>query len=234
LPEANNNGSYLEAEGIAWGAAASLKAGDPPVIKDLNLVVRPGTWIAVTGPSGAGKTTLLSICAGLLKPTGGKVSLFGQSLDKLSDEDVSRLRGARLGLVFQNYHLDDSRNALENILLPAYFGQSNWHDLNVRAQKLGENLGLNEHLSKPSSVLSGGQRQRVAVCRALLNSPKLILADEPTGALDHATAESVLNVLSEQVEHGASVVSVTHNSAVLERADQKFTFSDGQLEEVAS
>jgi lipoprotein-releasing system ATP-binding protein len=232
LPDHSDRDCYLEAQKIAWGALAALKAGDPPVIKGLDLAVRPGTWVAVTGPSGAGKTTLLSICAGLLKPTDGEVQLFGQSLEKLTDVEVSRIRGARLGLIFQNYHLDDSRNALENILLPAYFGHQNWHELTERARTLGAGLGLSEHLGKPSSVLSGGQRQRVAVCRALLNSPELILADEPTGALDTATAESVLNVLSEQVDQGASVVSVTHDASVLERASERYTFVDGRLETV--
>ena len=203
------------------------------MINGLDLSVTSGSWIAITGPSGAGKTTLLSICAGLLEPTDGKVKLFDQSLESLSDEETSRLRGARVGLVFQNYHLDDSRSALENILLLAYFGDHNWHELTERARSLGNSLGLSEHLDKPSSVLSGGQRQRVAVCRALLNSPKLILADEPTGALDTATAESVLNILSEKVEQGASVVSVTHDAAVLQRASKSFTFAEGRLKEVS-
>lgn len=223
----------LEVENVAWGPARSLKAGDPPILQDLSLSVPGGRWVSVTGPSGTGKTTLLSLCAGLLQPSAGSVRLFGQTLSTLSDDEVSRLRGASLGLVFQNYHLDDSRTALENILLPAYFGRGNWHELTSRARSLAERLALAKHLEKPSSVLSGGQRQRVAICRALLNSPRLILADEPTGALDLETAALVLQVLSEQVAGGGSVVSVTHDSAVLQRADLRFAFQQGRLEEVS-
>ena len=142
--------------------------------------------------------------------------------------------GARIGLVFQNYHLDDSRSALENILLPGYFAQSNWHELTTRARGLGERLGLAEHLHKPASVLSGGQRQRVAVCRALLHSPQLILADEPTGALDQESADLVLKVLAEQVADGAALVTVTHDSAVLSHADLCLTFHDGRLREAVT
>ena len=211
-----------------------MKAGDPPILKDLSLEVVSGRWIAITGPSGSGKTTLLSICAGLLRPTEGQVSLFGEKLSGLTDPEISRLRGSRIGLVFQNYHLDDSRSALENILLPSYFGQSNWHEMTGRARKLGERLGLSDHLDKPASVLSGGQRQRVAVCRALLHSPQLILADEPTGALDQETADLVLQVLAEQVSDGASLLTVTHDSAVLSHADLCLAFDNGQLREVAS
>ncbi len=226
--------AFLEVENVAWGAPRALKAGDPPILKDLSLKVVPGRWVAITGPSGSGKTTLLSICAGLLRPTEGEVSLFEQKLSSLSDPEISRLRGAKIGLVFQNYHLDDSRSALENILLPGYFGQSNWHELAARARDLGERLGLAEHLVKPASVLSGGQRQRVAVCRALLHSPQLILADEPTGALDQETADLVLKILAEQVAGGASLVTVTHDSAVLSHADLCLAFDSGQLREVAS
>ena len=225
--------AFLEVENVAWGVPRSLKAGDPPILQDLTLQVPAGRWIAITGPSGSGKTTLLSICAGLLRPTGGRVSLFGRDLAGLSDQELTRLRGAKIGLVFQNYHLDDSRSALENILLPGYFGQSNWHELTERARRLGLRLDLEGHLQKPASVLSGGQRQRVAVCRALLNSPRLILADEPTGALDQETADLVLQVLKEQVADGASMVTVTHDSAVLSHADLCLAFENGRLREMS-
>ena len=222
----------LEVKGLTWGIASSLKAGDPPIFKDLNLSVRAGEWIALTGPSGVGKTTFLSLCAGLLQATSGSVELLHQDVARCSDEELSRLRAGGVGLVFQNYHLDDTRTALENILLPGYFAPTNWHELKARAQVLGEKLDLLGHLSKPASVLSGGQRQRVAIARALIASPKLLLADEPTGALDRETAKSVLSLLSEELAHGAAILSVTHDRALMERANRHYRFQSGSLEEV--
>lgn len=222
----------LEVKGLSWGVAASLKAGDPPIFENLNLRVQAGEWIAVTGPSGVGKTTFLSLCAGLLQATSGSVKLLDHDVAQTSDELLSRLRAHGVGLVFQNYHLDDSRTALENILLPGYFASINWHELNARAHVLGEKLDLVAHLQKPASVLSGGQRQRVAIARALIGAPRLLLADEPTGALDRDTAKAVLSLLSEQVSQGVAIVSVTHDRAVMERANRHYRFHSGALEEM--
>jgi len=167
-----------------------------------------------------------------LKPVSGWVKLFGQDIGQLSDYELGQLRARRLGLIFQNYHLDDSRTALENIMLPGYFSDLNWHGLRERALELAEKLFLTDHLSKSVSVLSGGQRQRVAVGRALLVSPELVLADEPTGALDQKTADSVLDILSDYVKEGASVLSVTHDQQVLQRGSVHLNLSEGRIEEV--
>lgn len=220
----------LSVDAISWGPASAIKAGDPPLLKSLSLRVPSGSWVALTGPSGVGKTTFLSLCAGLLRPLEGEISLLGKPLSTMVDSEQSLLRSAELGLIFQNYQLDDSRTTLDNILLPAYFSQSVWKDLRDRALSLATQMGLGDHTDKPASVLSGGQRQRVAVARALLNQPSLILADEPTGALDKETAQKVLDVLAEQVTSGTSLLVVTHDPQVLERAELVYRFHSGKLE----
>jgi putative ABC transport system ATP-binding protein len=220
----------LEIKELSWGIPGALEAGEPPIIEGLNLRVEPGSWVTLTGPSGVGKTTMLSLCAGLLRPDSGEVRLFEHSLRDLSDSQISELRATKLGLIFQNYHLDDSRTTLENILLPGYFGKLNWRRLTETAVELAEQLGLTEQLSKSVSVLSGGQRQRVALARALIVSPELVLADEPTGALDDETAQIVLNILSQRVNGGMSVLSVTHDRLVLDRSDVQYRLVGGALE----
>lgn len=215
---------------LTWGIPGYLSDGVPPLFQGLDLQLEPGKWTALTGPSGTGKTTLLSIAAGLLQPTAGRVELFGIDLSALNDAALAGLRANRLGLIFQNYHLDDCRTAKENVLLAGFFCDRGWHGLDKRASSLLARLGLGGFEQKPVSVLSGGQRQRVAVARALLNEPELILADEPTGALDRETAESVLEVLSETVDQGAALFTVTHSGLLLERADKAYSFLDGRLE----
>ena len=165
-----------------------------------------------------------------MQPTEGEVRVLGRSLSSMDAGSLGRLRNSEIGLVFQNYHLDDSRDTLDNILLPGYFSRVAWHQLETQAKALAGQLGLAEHLQKSVSVLSGGQRQRVAVARALLNQPKLLLADEPTGALDRETAELVLRLLRERVAEGMSILSVTHSGLVLAEADRAYRFQNGKLE----
>lgn len=216
-------------KGVSWAPPAQARSGPEPVLDEVNLELADGEWLAVTGPSGGGKTTLLSLAAGLLTPTSGTVSLFGRALGELSPAELAALRAERLGMIFQNYHLDDSRSCQENILLPGYFGQKSWHELKTRCAQLAAHLELTEHLDKPVSVLSGGQRQRVAVARALLVRPQLILADEPTGALDRPTAELVLELLASENRDGASLLTITHDPAVLNRAARSVHLQHGRL-----
>lgn len=220
----------LQLEALAWGVPEALRHGEPPLFEDLNLTIKPSSWVALTGPSGVGKTTILSLAAGLIRPLSGEVYILGRSLSKLSESELGALRASDIGLIFQNYHLDDTRTTLENILLPGYFISTGWHELGERAASLADQLGLSAHLQKSVSVLSGGQRQRVAVARALLNQPRLLLADEPTGALDRETADLVLQLLNQRVEQGMSVLSVTHSQEVLGRADQAYSLADSRLE----
>lgn len=222
----------LQVEQLTWGPSSSLRDGDAPLIDSVGLQVSAGSWVALTGPSGVGKTTFLNLCAGLLKPLSGRVCLFGQDLSQLRDSELSRLRSADVGLMFQSYQLDCTKTTLENILLPAYFASCPWHETKSRAEKLAADLGLGPHLKKSASVLSGGQKQRVALARALLLSPRLLLADEPTGALDEETAGTVLTIFAELARKGVTLLCVTHDQAVLELSDRVLTFSPAGLKEV--
>ncbi len=218
----------LRFEDVSWAPAAS----DECVLQGLSFQLEAGEWLALTGSSGGGKTTLLSLAAGLLKADGGQIELFGQNLSSLTDDQLSQLRLGRVGMVFQHYHLDDTRTTLENILLPGYFLDKPWFELKEKASVLAGKLGLKEHLDKQVSVLSGGQRQRVAVARALLCSPEMILADEPTGALDGPTADLVLGLLAEQREQGVALLTVTHDDALLKCCTRSQELKAGRLQAV--
>lgn len=219
----------LSLRGVGWQPPQTSRSGSVAVLEGVNLEVAKGEWLAITGPSGGGKTTLLSLAAGLLKPGQGQVTLLGHDLSSIADADLARLRAGSLGMIFQNYHLDDSRSTEGNILLPGYFCQRPWFDLKTRCAELAGRLQLTEHLAQPVSVLSGGQRQRVAVARALLLKPELILADEPTGALDRPTANLVLDLLDSENEAGATLLTITHDPVLLERADRSVELQSGLL-----
>ena len=223
--------SVLELSSVGWSPKSTAREETPPVLGEVSLRLEAGEWLALTGPSGSGKTTLLSLAAGLLKPGRGSVVLLGEQLGEISENRLAELRSISLGLIFQGFHLDDSRNTGDNILLPGYFSSRPWFELRQRSLDLAAQLGLTEHLSKSVSVLSGGQRQRVAVARALLLEPKLILADEPTGALDRPTAQLVLDLLEKEKARGTAILTVTHDPVLQERADRILHLRDGQLSE---
>ena len=223
----------LELAEVEWSVQGSARESSPPVLAGVSLSLVAGEWLVLAGPSGGGKTTLLSIAAGLLRPTSGKVSIDGQDLSSIPEQALARLRADSVGMVFQSFHLDDSRDALDNILLPGYFSPRPWFELRERALELARALQLEEHLKKRVSVLSGGQKQRVAVARALLLGPKLLLADEPTGALDPPTAALVLDLFERERERGAALLTVTHDPVVQERADRVLELGGGSLRERA-
>lgn len=222
--------SVLALHSVAWLPPSAAKGGTHPVLEGVDLQLAAGEWLAITGPSGGGKTTLLSLAAGLLRPSRGEVELFGRALAQLSETELAGMRAGALGMIFQGYHLDDTRSTGDNILLPGYFCDLPWFDLKTRCAQLAEKLDLTEHLEKPVSVLSGGQRQRVAVARALLLRPKLILADEPTGALDRPTAQLVLDLFDIENQAGASLLTITHDPVLLERADRSVQLESGRLQ----
>lgn len=223
--------NVLALRGVGWHPPAISRSAAQAVLDGVDLELRQGEWLAVTGPSGGGKTTLLSLAAGLLKPSRGQVYLFGKALTELSESELATLRAGQIGMIFQSYHLDDTRSAGENILLPGYFCKEPWLVLRERCRELAARLNLTEQLEKPVSVLSGGQRQRVAVARALLLKPRLILADEPTGALDQPTAKLVLDLFDSENQAGAALLTITHDPVLLERADRSLNLHLGRVNE---
>jgi len=206
------------------------EAGAPHVLNDVSLQVAAGESVAITGPSGSGKSTLLNIIGTLDRPTDGRVLLEGRDLAQLDDNELSMIRNRQIGFIFQLHHLLPQYTVLENVLVPTLANsadRSSRGESEATAQHLLERVGLMHRLSYRPGQLSGGERQRVAVVRALINRPKLLLADEPTGSLDRASAENLVQLLLElNREEGVTLIMVTHSpdlgalmSRILELAD---------------
>lgn len=198
------------------------------VLKGVDLEVAPGEWVAIMGPSGAGKSTLLHIAGGLMRPTQGSVILDGGDVQDLDDAHLSRVRNRRIGFVFQFHHLLPEFSAVENVGLPAKMSGALDADSEKRARALLERVGLTQRLDHRPGELSGGEQQRVAIARALMNDPAVLLADEPTGDLDAATAHDIHNLLQElHREEGRTILMVTHNPELSSLADRIVTLRDG-------
>jgi putative ABC transport system ATP-binding protein len=208
--------------------------GDGPArraaLDAVTLTVQPGEFLAVLGPSGSGKSTLLGVVGGLDRDYQGTVEVFGEDLRKLGDAALSRLRGERVGFVFQAFHLLPHLSVLDNVLAPALFA-AGAGDLRPRALELLARLGLEGRADDTPARLSGGQRQRVAIARALLRKPALLLCDEPTGNLDAETGARAIALFREIfAEGGLTVVAVTHEERLAEAATRTVRLRDGKLE----
>lgn len=205
------------------------------ILTDLELQIEPGEVVAIVGRSGSGKSTLLNVLGLLDVATSGTYHLQGQDVSSLGDTGRSRLRGAVLGFIFQQFHLLDRRTALENVAEPMLFGpRSELPARFDRATELLAKVGLAERAHSMPHLLSGGEQQRVAIARALCRRPQVILADEPTGALDEITGELILDHLFEAVrQEGVSLVLVTHDSSVAARADRVLQLSSGALQSIS-
>jgi putative ABC transport system ATP-binding protein len=190
------------------------QAGDPPALDDASLTVRAGEAVAVLGPSGSGKSTLLNLIAGLDRPDAGTVTVDGVRVDTLGEAASARYRRAKIGMVFQFFNLLDDLTVADNIALPAQLSGTPRAEAQRRTAELLDVLGIHRHARAYPGRLSGGERQRVAVARALMNRPALLLADEPTGALDTASGESVRALLTELNADGQTIVLVTHDLAL--------------------
>ncbi|MCG6974734.1 MAG: ABC transporter ATP-binding protein [Desulfobacterales bacterium] len=198
------------------------------VLNDISLSVEPGEFLVVTGSSGSGKTTLLTLLSGLDKPTSGRVFIDQQDITGASEDDLAPLRNRMIGFVFQAFHLIPSMSALENIMFPAEL--QGLGDAEAKARQLLERVGLSGRADNLPSRLSGGEKQRVSLCRAMINDPKLIFADEPTGNLDSRNGRIVFSQLVEMKnEHGATLIVVTHNAEIASAADRVLVLKDGRL-----
>ena len=209
----------------------SAENGEPlRVLRGLSLEIDHGESIAIVGPSGCGKSTLLNIIGTLDQPTTGKVTLDGQDLNTLNGNALAALRNRKIGFIFQSHHLLPQCTVMENVLVPTLaHGQATATD-EERGQRLLERVDLGERLAHRPGQLSGGERQRVAVVRALINQPKLLLADEPTGALDQTTADKLGQLLVElNQEENVTLITVTHSSDLANRMARTLELLDGQL-----
>jgi putative ABC transport system ATP-binding protein len=186
----------------------------PPALDDVSLRVAPGESVAILGPSGSGKSTLLNLVAGLDRPSHGTVTVAGVRLDNLGEAATARFRRRHVGLVFQFFHLLDDLTVTDNVLLPAQLAGVPRTQARRRAAELLETLGIARHAGAYPGRLSGGERQRVAVARALVNKPALLLADEPTGALDTVSGAEVSRLLTELNATGQTIILVTHDLAL--------------------
>ncbi|MFE5485824.1 ABC transporter ATP-binding protein [Streptomyces sp. NPDC056527] len=202
----------------------------PPALDGLTLQVRPGEALAVLGPSGSGKSTLLNMIAGLDRPTTGSVSVDGLRVDTLNETASAKYRRSRIGMVFQFFNLLDDLTVTDNVLLPAQLSGTAPAKAAARAAELLAQLGIDRHAHAYPGRLSGGERQRVAVARALMNRPPLLLADEPTGALDTASGADVRDLLRELNAAGQTIVLVTHDLTLAEScATRTIELVDGRI-----
>jgi putative ABC transport system ATP-binding protein len=206
--------------------------GDTSVraLDDLSLSVGRGDYLAVMGTSGSGKSTAMNILGCLDRPSTGTYRLNGMAVNDLNDDELAALRNRELGFVFQQFHLLPHMSALENVMLPMIYAGVGADQRNLRAREALDRVGLGERLNNRPNQLSGGQQQRVAIARAIINQPALLLADEPTGALDSRTTAEVLGILDELHGQGITVVIVTHEDDVAARAQRIVHFRDGRIE----
>jgi len=199
------------------------------VLSDVTLEIHSGDFVSIVGPSGSGKSTLLLALGGMLSPSSGKVELDGESLYELTPDRRAALRGQKIGFVFQTFNLVPYLSALENVQVPLFLAGLSEPDQKNRAADLLERLGLGDRLTHKPSELSVGQQQRVALARMLANDPGMILADEPTGSLDPETSAQVMAFLEEMNHEGRTVVMVTHDPKVAQRAKRTLKLNNGRI-----
>ncbi len=201
-------------------------------LDNVNLEIYEGDYLAVMGASGSGKSTAMNIIGCLDRPSQGVYKLNGTPVKNLSDDQLAELRNQKLGFVFQQFHLLSDATALENVLLPMIYAGVNPTEREERAKNALDKVGLSERVNNRPNQLSGGQQQRVAIARAIINNPSLLLADEPTGALDSKTTEDVLDLFDKLHESGITIILVTHEDEVASRAKKIARFKDGKIIEL--
>jgi putative ABC transport system ATP-binding protein len=213
------------------GLRKTFEAENAPVraLRGIDLTVRAGEFVAVMGPSGCGKSTLLNLVAGLDVPDEGTITVAGEMVTGRSEDDLARLRRKHMGIVFQFFNLLEGMTVLENVVLPSVIAGRRRKMAETRARDLLDLLGIGDKAAAVPGVLSGGQRQRLAIARALANQPTLLLADEPTGALDSAGGAEIIELLRRLHQAGQTIILVTHDQAVADAASRIVTMRDGRI-----
>ena len=204
-----------------------------PVLKDVSLSVEEGEYVAIMGPSGSGKTTLMNIIGCLDLPTSGSYELSGQDVLACKDRELADVRLNSIGFVFQSFHLLPRESALENVALPLIYAGVKKADREKRAAAALERVGLADRVDFKPTQLSGGQKQRVAIARAMVNNPKILLADEPTGALDSKSGKQIMELFDRLNEEGLTIVMITHDAKIASYAKRVIRIIDGEIEEAA-
>ena len=239
--ESNKNSEVLNNHGgMAQAPPAIIRlehisklygSGDTEVkaLADVNLTIERGEYCAIMGPSGSGKSTAMNIIGCLDRPTSGHYALDGVDVAQLGDQELAHIRNLKIGFVFQQFHLLSQLTALENVMLPMIYAGVSGKERYQKAMEALEHMGLGNRAHNKPNQLSGGQQQRVAIARAIVNRPVLLLADEPTGALDSRTSQEVMNIFSELNEGGMTVVMVTHEPDIARRSRRIIWFLDGQV-----
>lgn len=223
--------AMLEIAGLRKTFAATDEDQIPVrALRGFDLRVRDGEFVALMGPSGCGKSTVLNLIAGLDTPTDGEIRIGGEPISGLSEDQLARMRRRHVGIVFQFFNLLEGMSALENVALPAVVAGRSRRNAETRARDLLDLLGIADKADKAPGVLSGGQRQRLSIARALANEPTLLLADEPTGSLDSAGGDEVLELFRRLHEGGQTIVLVTHDDHVAAASDRIVLMRDGRVD----
>lgn len=223
------NGALIDLQNVV--KTYQTGAGNVTVLKDVNLKIQPGEFVGVVGPSGSGKSTLLNMVTGIDRPTSGGVVIDGQAVHTFTENELARWRGRHIGVIFQFFQLLPALTVLENIILPMDFCRMyTRRERKERGMDLLEQMGIDDQAHKLPSALSGGQQQRAAIARALANDPPLIVADEPTGNLDSATADAVFALFKELVSRGKTLFVVTHDQGLSQRMGRVIHILDGRID----
>lgn len=205
-------------------------AGPIQALKGIELEIYPGEFVSITGKSGAGKTTLINIITGVDRLTSGEVWVDNMPLHQMGESQLALWRGRNMGIIYQSFHLMPNLSLLDNVILPIDLcGDYRYTESSRRAFDLLEQVELEDHAQKPPSAISGGQQQRVAIARALANDPPIIIADEPTGRLDSVTAEAIFQIFLSLVEQGKTILMVTHDRNLAQRASRTLEIVDGEI-----
>mgnify|MGYP000056572835 CR=1 FL=1 len=225
--------SLLEVKNLKKVYTTRFSSQQVTALSNVSFSVEGGEYVAIMGESGSGKTTLLNILASLDTPTSGEVLLNGEDITKISEKHISQFRRKNLGFVFQDFNLLDTFSLRDNIFLPLVLSKENYDVMETKLNHLAPQLGIESLLDKYPYEVSGGQKQRAAVARALITHPQIILADEPTGALDYTTGKQILKTLQDTCRNtGTTVIVITHNSALAPMADRVIRINDAKVRSI--